>query len=257
MSKIVQTQYDASDGTIYRLVLEPTVSTLANMCHLEKEEELSNNENYSSYRIKGEIPMRGIAYVNSHPEEKEISRLNQKYEPHYVTETYDDYLKRMDELDPINLKWIQKILDGVSEQEKILERNSDYLVVRDWKFDIEYDDDGLAKFDRENLHLLGIPIERIGSLRDIQPRHIPMLKEMKQKALEICEEVFNMQRDEIKIYFHYPPTTYHLHVHYTWVGQSDSTVNFERAFDFDTVVRNIEMDSAYYQTPLAYVKCTR
>jgi Scavenger mRNA decapping enzyme C-term binding len=257
MSKIEQREFDATDGAVYRLVLEPTGNIMTNMCHLRKGEELSNNENYSSYRAAGDIPMAGIVYIDTQPDEKEIQRLNRGYNPHYVEETYEEYLKKLEELDPINMTWIKKIISGDAEQEKVLERNSEYIVARDWKFDISLDEDGNATFKREDLHILGIPIEQIGSIRDIEPDQIPMLNEMKEKALYICEETFGMKRDEIKIYFHYPPTTYHLHVHYTWVGLDDSTTNFERALDYDTVMRNIALDPNYYRSPLKYVKYNR
>ena len=84
-----------------------------------------------------------------------------------------------------------------------------------------------------------------------------MLEEMKEKALTLCEKIYGLERDEIKMYFHYPPSTYHLHVHYTWAGLNDSTTNFERAFDYDTVVRNIELDPEYYRKPLRYVEFHR
>jgi m7GpppX diphosphatase len=257
MSKIEQIEYDSTDGTVYRLVLEPTGGALTNMCHLQKGEELSNNENYSSYRARGDIPVKGMVYVDTHPDEKEVKRLSSKPEPHYVDESYEKYLQKLGNLDEINFKWIRKIISGEAEPEKILERNDDFLVARDWKFDLSHDEEGHAIFDRENLHILGIPVKQIGSLRDIELEDVPMLNKMKEKALELCREIFDVQRDEVKIYFHYPPTTYHLHIHFTWVDLSDSTVNFERAYDFDTVIRNIQLDPNYYRESMKFVKYVR
>ena len=257
MSQIEQREYDSVDGTVYRLVLEPTGTALTNMCHLQKGEELSNNQNYSSYRTRGDIPMRGVVYVDTHPDEKEVQRLSEAHEPHYVIESYDDYMRKLENLDEINFAWIRKIISGEAEQEKVMEKNDEFLVVRDWKFDITHDEEGNAIFDKEKLHVLGIPIAQIGSMRDIKTEHIPMLIDIKERGVELCREIFGVQRDEIKIYFHYPPTTYHLHVHFTWVDLSDSTVNFELAYDFDTVMRNIKLDPNYYAEPMKYVKYHR
>lgn len=257
MTTIEQIEYSKEDDAVYKLALEPFGGVSLNMCHLQKGEELSNNENFSSYRVKGDIPMTGIVYINSHPTEKEISNLSQPYEPHYVKETLEEYLQKVEDIESINTNWIQKIVGGEAEQSKVLDRNDRFLIVRDWKFDVEHDDDGIATYKKEDIHLLGIPVERISSIRDIKPEHIPMLDEMKDLTLEICEEMFNLNRSEIKIYFHYPPSTYHLHVHYTWAGLNDSTTNFERAHDYDMVVKNIQLDPNYYRESMRYVKMTK
>jgi m7GpppX diphosphatase len=255
MSKIERNQYDSSNGAIYRLVLEPISEVRDIMSHLQKDEELSNNVNYSSYRVYGNIPVTGIVYQDNHPDEKDINRLIGNHKPYYVNESDEEYIHKLRKLDPIKLSWIQKIIDGEAEREKVLERRDEYLVVRDWKFDIKYNKEGNAIYNREDLHLLGIPMERICSMRDIEHHHIPMLNKMKEDALICCENIFGMNREEIKIYFHYPPSTYHLHVHFVWIGQDDATVNFDRAFDFDTVLRNITMDSSYYRKSMRYIEC--
>lgn len=253
MSKIVQTHYSSDDNSIYRLVLEPKYNAMLTLCHLQKDEELSNNENFSSYRASGDIPVTGIVYIDSNPAEHDIKKIGNSYEPHMVLETYEKYINKLEDLDSTNLAWIQKIIDGSNEQEKVLERNDEFLIVRDWKFDVRLDENSNALYKKEDLHLLGILVKNVKSLRDIVVTDIFILEKMKEKLLQICEQVFGLNRDEVKLYFHYPPSTYHLHLHCVWICCDDPTVNFERAYDYDTVIRNIRMDPTYYQNTMKYV----
>ena len=241
------------DMSIYRLKLKPILDGSANMCHLRKTEELSQNENFASYRVMGDIPMRGILYIDSAPSENEIKKLGSSYEPHFITETYADHIEKLENLEESHTAWIQKIIDGVTELDKMIERNDEFIIIRDWKFDIEYDSEGNGTYRKTDLHLLGIPNNKIESLRDIDIAHIPMLERIKEQLLKTSEQVFGLKQDEVKLYFHYPPTTYHLHIHCTWTGLSDSTVNFERAYDFDSVIKNIQLDQNYYKREMRYV----
>lgn len=77
---------------------------------------------------------------------------------------------------------------------------------------------------------------------------------MKEKLLQVCKKVFRLNSDELKLYFHYPPSTYHLHLHCVWVGYNDPSVNFERAHDYDSVIRNIKLDPNYYRRSMKYVE---
>lgn len=139
MSKIIQTSYSSNDNSIYQLVLEPRYKAMFTLCHLRKEKQLSNNDSFSSYRTSGDIPVSGIVYINSNPSEYAIKELSDSCEPHMVLESYDEYIEKLEKLDPSNLSWIHKIIDGSSEQEKVLECNNEFLIVRDWKFDVKYD----------------------------------------------------------------------------------------------------------------------
>ena len=153
---------------------------------------------------------------------------------------------------PTNIAWVDKILAGVAEQEKVLDSNEEFVIVRDWKFDLKQKDDVLI-FDRNNVHLLGIPRERIHSIRDLTVDHIPMLENIRKTALVVCEKMFGLQQNEIKVFFHYPPSTYHLHIHFTWVGLHNTATDFTRAIDFETVIRNIRMDPSYYHGELNFL----
>ena len=252
IDRIVQVGYDKLSNTVYRLTLRPSYKTLVNMCHLEKSDQLTNNNNFKSYRVVGDIPMHGMAYINTEPTSREINRIINPPTICYTTETYEEYLEKMDNIEDVNTIWIKKIMNGTAEQDKVIKRTDEYIIVRDWKFDVKTDIHS-SIFDLEELHLLGIPTITIKSIRDIECKHIPLLDTIKESGLNVCETVFGINRNQVKIYFHYPPSTFQLHIHFTWVGLNDITTNFERAHDYDKVIKNIKLDPAYYRSDMRYV----
>lgn len=273
MSKIVRSNYDRDTGTYVKVVLESIADFDETLEALYVGEKLSESANYSSQRVEGKIPVKGIIYTDLQPDKGFVDRYTSKTRPVYIDETYNEYLRKMIQLDRVNVEWIRQIIDGSSEQDKVLERGHDYVIVRDWQFDVTYEDPYSSAdensqkslyekkmiFNKEKLHILAIPSDPnvvIRSIRGIAPEHIPMLQNMKERALTICETMFDMDRNEVKVFFHYPPTSYHLHIHFVWLGMNDSSVNFEKAFDFDAVIRNITLDRNYYQGTMRYVSST-
>lgn len=67
----------------------------------------------------------------------------------------------------------------------------------------------------ENLYVLAI-VHRHGikSVRDLTADDLPMLKNVKQKSLEAIRSKYGLEADQVKCYFHYQPSFYHLHVHF-------------------------------------------
>jgi diadenosine tetraphosphate (Ap4A) HIT family hydrolase len=250
VDKIVQIEYDPDNGSIVKLDLRVCGSALENTELLDTGLKTTENGTNSSYHVRGMIEVSGTMYIDTNPSQKSIKYFNRKPIMRYKTETYKDYVELINNLKPENTMWIEKILNGDREQEKILYRNDEYIVVRDWKFDIVDTDN----YNIEDFHLLGIPNKNIKTMRDIRVEDIQLLDKIKCKCLEISEIVFGIDPSMIKMYFHYPPSVYHLHIHFTWICLKDSTVNFERAFDYDTVIKNIKLDPEYYKSDQRVVR---
>lgn len=260
MSELIQIAYDGKSNIIYKLVLESFFSATENSIALEKGYILTDNTNFKSYEIEGYVPMHGILYLNNEPSEKEIQRIENPDKIIYITETYEEYLNKLEQMDNINTTWIKKIINNESEQDKVIFRNDEFIIVRDWKFSVKYSDkdnvleDGFKPiFDFKDLHLLGIPCINIKSIRDIKLEHIPLLDKIKKEGIKVCENIFGIDENQIKIYFHYPPSTYHLHIHFTWIGLNNLSTNFERAYDYDSVKQNIKLDPNYYKSDMRHI----
>ena len=87
--------------------------------------------------------------------------------------------------------------------------NDDFMLSKDWKFD-----DG----DLETLYCLALVKQKdLYTLRDLNKSHIPMLKNIRDESLKAIEEKFGVNRQSIRVFFHYTPTFYHLHVHFAHV----------------------------------------
>ena len=94
-----------------------------------------------------------------------------------ITETYEQYetiVRPYIEKNQFNTQWVYNIIDGKSEQERILINTDQYVFLPDLSWD------GKAI---ESLHLLGlVKSHEIHSIRNLTAEHIPMLETMLAKA---------------------------------------------------------------------------
>lgn len=56
-----------------------------------------------------------------------------------------------------------------------------------------------------------------------------------------------MPASQLRIYLHYQPSYYHLHVHFTALGYDAPGSSVERAHLLADVIDNLAADSTYYQ----------
>lgn len=109
------------------------------------------------------------------------------------------------------LDWVYNILEYKQEQERILfddtcARNG-FVLLPDLKWD------GKTK---ETLYCLAIARQRdISSLRDLNETHLDLLKNIRDKGILAIKEKFQVDRSQLRIYLHYLPSFYHIHVHFT------------------------------------------
>lgn len=64
---------------------------------------------------------------------------------------------------------------------------------------------------------------------------------------EAIAKRFSVPGSRLRIYLHYLPSYYHLHVHFTALGYDAPGSSVERAHLLADVIDNLAMDSAYYQ----------
>lgn len=58
---------------------------------------------------------------------------------------------------------------------------------------------------------------------------------------------FGVPGSQLRIYLHYQPSYYHLHVHFTALGYDAPGTSVERAHLLADVIDNLVLDSSYYQ----------
>lgn len=64
---------------------------------------------------------------------------------------------------------------------------------------------------------------------------------------KIILEKYNIPGSQLRIYFHYQPSYYHLHIHFTYLRHEAPGIYAEKSHLLDTVISNIEMMNDYYQ----------
>lgn len=99
----------------------------------------------------------------------------------------------------------------------------------------------------EDLYLLVIIHNRkIKSIRDLNHRHLPLLRKIWKDSCKAIEERYGVHNSQLRVYFHYQPSYYHLHVHFTHLKYRAPGSNCEGAHLLTTVIDNIEKQSNYY-----------
>ncbi|KAG0206167.1 hypothetical protein BGX28_002346 [Mortierella sp. GBA30] len=142
------------------------------------------------------------------------------------------------------IQWVYNILEGHKETENVIFRDNDpktgFIILPDSKWD---------KRTMSCLYLLAISQRvDIRSLRDLNPQHLPLLKNIRDKVSALVPKQFpGVAPDEVRMFVHYHPSYYHFHVHITHVTASVPGSTVGQSHLLDTIIDNIEyIDPEYY-----------
>lgn len=146
------------------------------------------------------------------------------------------------QLNQFTLDWVFNILEHKSEVDKIIYEDMDpkkgFMLLPDYKWNGQ----------KETMYLLAIAVDRsIKSLRDLNERHLPLLENIRTNSLNAIREKFQLEEHEVRAYFHYQPSFYHLHCHFTFLGYDAPGIHCARAHLLDNVIDNIKLANDYYQ----------
>lgn len=101
---------------------------------------------------------------------------------------------------------------------------------------------------RETLYLLAIVHRRnIRSLRDLRAADLPLLRNILHRGSAAIAERYGVAAHQLRIYLHYQPSFYHLHVHFTYMQHEAPGIRCERGHLLRTVINNLELLDEYYQ----------
>jgi len=163
----------------------------------------------------------------------------------FVQETAEDYDKitlPFLTANQFSFQWIFNILDHKKEVDRIIFEDADpvngFILLPDMKWD------GLQVTD---LYCSAIVHRRgIKSIRDLRAEHLPLLHNILDKGCEAIKEKYNVDRSQLIMYFHYQPSYYHLHVHFTHVAFEAPGRDTSGAHVLQTVIDNIERYGDHY-----------
>ena len=169
---------------------------------------------------------------------KDVTQMKQRVKK-LVKEDYESYLQTLEKRDVKKDIWIYNIIDGISEQEAILYRDDKCIVF------INYFWDGK---DIDKLQLLCMPLDKnLRCIRSLDASHIYLLEHMKQVTLQVIREKYGLEEEYIKMYFHYEPSTYHLHIHFVNTASNQLHSSVEYSHELNSVIFNLKMNSYYYR----------
>eukprot|EP00762_Andalucia_godoyi_P002279 ANDGO_07592.mRNA.1 m7GpppX diphosphatase len=139
--------------------------------------------------------------------------------------------------------------DGGKEPEELLvfspTRKVPNLVYSDDIFIIIPD----AKWDRvniEQLYLLAITRQPITCLRELRAVHVPLLEHVRDKAHSVLRNMFQLEPQCLRLFIHYLPSYFHLHVHAVNSSFSPKGIDAGKAHLLDDVIDNLKLDSDHY-----------
>lgn len=142
-----------------------------------------------------------------------------------------------------SLDWVYNIIEHKQETERIVFEDTDpetgFILLPDLKWDGR---------NVENLYLLGIVRKRdIKSLRDLNASHLPLLRNLRESAKQAIQKQYGLNPFQLRMYFHYQPSFYHLHVHINPIRNDAPGIWCEKSHMLDTVINNLELLPDYYQ----------
>uniref|UniRef100_A0A914BZ55 M7GpppX diphosphatase n=1 Tax=Acrobeloides nanus TaxID=290746 RepID=A0A914BZ55_9BILA len=178
---------------------------------------------------------------------KEISP--QQKNKYLVDETAEDYEKIT--LPYIQTKekgliWVYDILDYRAEQDRVVFEDPDSTI-------------GFVlippRYYERSFHLLAIVRQcGIKSIRDLTAEHIPLLENIKHKSSQVIKKKFGFESHQLKFFFHYQPSYYHLHVHI----QLGTFIHGEKDVMLEDVIKNLLVSPDFYKkTTLRFIKKER
>ena len=142
-----------------------------------------------------------------------------------------------------SLQWVYNVLEHKKEAERIIFEDPDpetgFILAPDFKWTGESVSD---------LYCLAIVHKRdVKSLRDLNTSHLPLLRNIQSQCVKAVNDKYELEPSQLRLYLHYQPSYYHLHVHVTSVLFTPPGSGCDKGHLLDTVIANIEMDPAYYQ----------
>ncbi|KAH8295354.1 hypothetical protein KR018_010401 [Drosophila ironensis] len=204
------------------------------------------NNIYGSFQV---VPGRDLCAVKStviYPAtEKHIEKYSicQKYLIRETPELYKQITLPYLNKSQFSLEWVYNILEHKQEKERIVFEDSDpetgFILLPDLKWDGR---------NVENLYLLGIVRKHdIKSLRDLNGTHLELLRNLRESSKKAIFERYGVNPNKLRMYFHYQPSFYHLHVHINPVRNDAPGIWCEKSHMLDTVINNLELLPDYYE----------
>ncbi|KAG2448698.1 hypothetical protein HYH02_006054 [Chlamydomonas schloesseri] len=165
-------------------------------------------------------------HVQKHREQKRIM----------VTETPELYervvLPYIRAIPPARLQWVYNILEKKKEVERLIFEDPDpvngFMLHPDLKWD---------QTSPDQLYCLALVLRRdLACLRDLTADHLPLLENVRDKGCRAIQQRYGVPPGCLRIFLHYQPSYYHLHVHFAHVALASPGAAAGKAVLLDDVI---------------------
>ena len=166
--------------------------------------------------------------------------------------------KYIDSIPDSDNQWIDDILTGKKEKERVIYQDDNFVSVIDskWRSHIncqENTDKSLWKTKmnknniEKNLYILSvIKNKKIQSLRDINDTHVKMLETVLNGTKNAIKNIYGFDDSRLRVFVHYWPQYFHFHIHFTTLSIHFGC-NIEKAHLLEDIIDNVKMNANYYQ----------
>ncbi|XP_003384271.1 PREDICTED: m7GpppX diphosphatase-like [Amphimedon queenslandica] len=204
------------------------------------------NDIYSQYEVQAPGGLGSLKMMVVYPAtEKHVMKYTDQ-EVFVIKETPEDYARKVKpyiESQALSLQWVDNILKGISEADRLIYNDEDhvsgFVILPDLKWNSS---------DLNSLYLIAI-VRQAGlySVRDLRKEHVPLLRDIQQKGKAAAEAHYGVSGNQLRFYIHYHPSYYHFHVHITHVKYDAPGCQVGRSILLDDVIENLEIfDDEYY-----------
>lgn len=149
----------------------------------------------------------------------------------YINDVYPKIINQ-------DLTWIDNIVNGIKETESIIYSDDNIVIIPDLKWssgkieDMYY----LVIFKNKNLR----------SIRDLNQSHLALLNNVKDICTNKIKELHNINSEQLRLYFHYHPSFWQLHLHVNLITNPWYGALVDFAHLLSTVCNNIQLINDYY-----------
>uniref|UniRef100_A0A8C8BFY9 m7GpppX diphosphatase n=1 Tax=Otus sunia TaxID=257818 RepID=A0A8C8BFY9_9STRI len=221
----------SGEGTDAVVILEKTPFQEEKVLELLKKhtklELQMRNDIYSTYHLYPPPELSEIKTTVVYPATEKHLQKYLRQEVRLIRETWEDYKNitlPFIQSQSFSIQWVYNILEKKAEADRIIHENPDpcngFVLVPDFK----WNQNQVCQWHP------GL---------DLTP------------GLGTGEEAvakrFGVPGSQLRVYLHYQPSYYHLHVHFTALGYDAPGSSVERAHLLADVIDNLAMDSMYYQ----------
>lgn len=232
------------NGNNVIVISKPTASkNIETLQDGQNLEQTFKNERFTKYEVT--LQTRSELCVIEPALDNEVYKFRERRKVRIFHETPLDYKTEIEpNIRTDDLQWIRDIFSGKTTgseqtQEEIIYQDEVFAILPDLKWD---------KKDTTAVYCLAIVRDSsLRSIRDLRRKHVKVLMHTHDRGKEAMVAKYGVTPDQIRVYFHYHPTYWWLHIHFNLVSNKTSGSSIDCAVPLVTVVNNLELMDDYYE----------